>query len=224
MTMEKLPTYDYFKEYLTPGATVLDYGCSQGNLLRSSRGAISEKSYVGVDVDCFAIEKAKYEFPDAKFVDSTRKDFVHNPHGFGVFPDLKARTFDFILSYNVFAHADVADLKETVAWMARHLKTGGCIIASVCDINNAKCTAWFRKRRAEDYGFCEEILTDQPYVYLVESHAQVVPPTAPCRHFVSFVNLEWLADHLSAFNLSVGVPPSGSWIQTPIIISRKEST
>jgi SAM-dependent methyltransferase len=219
--MEKIPTYDYFKDYLKPGVSVLDYGCSHGNLLRfDTHRVIDHKAYVGVDVDCFAIEKAKFDFPDATFLDSDRKNVVYNPHGFSVFPDLKNRKFDRILAYSVFSHADVGDIKETIAWMLRHLNGGGQLIVSVCDNNDPVGVDWFRQRRIQDYGFCEEILTDQTHVYLVDNRAQVTPPTSICRHFVSFFNIEWLLQQLSAFKVVAGTPPAGLWFQIPLIVTK----
>lgn len=218
--MEQIPTYDYFKGFLTPGASVLDYGCSHGNLLRyDTDRTIDHKSYVGVDVDIFALEKAKFDFPEASFVDSVRRNPVYNPHGFNVFPDMGNRKFDFILAYSVFSHATLDDIKETLAWMRPHLTPGGRIIASVCDINEPKGVEWFRKRRVQDYGFCEAVLTDQTHVYLVDNRAQSAPPTTSCRHLVSFFNLEWLCKQLSAFNVVVGNTPVGKWFQTPLIVS-----
>lgn len=85
------------KEFMSPGSSVLDVGCSSGNLGHIVIEEVEESaSYTGIDVDVRAIESARerHSHPNISFV-------------VGRFPEAVAsRTFDYICVFNLFEQVE----------------------------------------------------------------------------------------------------------------------
>lgn len=96
---------------LTPGCSVLDVGCGQGDLLGWLRGQGLEVAYAGVDITPAMVEQARRQHPGG--------DFRLLPDGGA---DLGERTHDFVLASGIFyrrATNPMGFLADTAARLLR---------------------------------------------------------------------------------------------------------
>ena len=114
---------------LWPTKKILDFGCNNGNLLRSSQGIIEQKNYTGIDVQVRPLEIAKREFPFADWIlyngyhpafNSTGSENLHIEN-----------KFDIIFCIGVFTHCDIKQIKSILNVLRNHLNPNGYIIFSI---------------------------------------------------------------------------------------------
>ena len=116
-----------------------------------------------------------------------------------------------IISYSVFSHMDIDDTVDVLKILYKHLALGGSIYFTYCNINRPVCIDYFVDRRKRRYGHCDPLFTST-YLYLIDEHASMVPPSETCTFFVSFYDEAWLLDRLKEFN-PIPIAPTKSWFQ-----------
>jgi len=118
--------YDFFRDYIKGGDSVLDAGCGNGRLLELLKD--KNINYIGVDVSDKLIELAKKRYPENRFLVA---DNLNLP-----FPD---SNFDKAFSIAVLHHIPSAELrKKALLELKRVLKPGGILILTVWDIRHKK--------------------------------------------------------------------------------------
>lgn len=130
--VRKLGQFAYFDAILGHpdwrGRMVLDFGGSDGNLLRNDDCAIAPRDYWCVDVVKDAVDEGRRAFPDAHWVHYDRYNCSFNPDGV---PDLPVPdlgvAFDFILAYSVFTHTTLEEMRELTAQLRAQLAPGGVL-------------------------------------------------------------------------------------------------
>lgn len=212
MLIEFIPTFNYFKNFVTATETtkILDFGSNCGNYLKSSPISLD---YTGVDVDLDSIKEGERLFPKAKWVWYDRYNPVYNKLGKKVLPRLDQK-FDLIISYSVFTHMTLEDTDELLDFLYEKLNPGGKICFSFCDIDNRLCVEWFRARRIN----CDLIFAED-YIYLVDNKISKTSNNESCIHFVAFYKRWWLLDHLQRFSPKAYNVPNG-WLQDCIVIEK----
>jgi SAM-dependent methyltransferase len=128
--VRKLGQFSFFDRQLGHpdwrGKTVLDFGGSDGNLLRNPDCVIQPEDYSCIDVLRNAIEEGRQAFPRAHWFHYDRYNCSFNPdgvHGLAV-PDLGV-AFDYILAYSVFTHTTREEMHDLVGQLRARLAPGG---------------------------------------------------------------------------------------------------
>jgi Methyltransferase domain len=130
--VRKLGQFSFFDQQLGRpdwrGRKVLDFGASDGNLLRNADCAIAYEDYWGLDVVKDAIEEGRRAFPRAQWFHYDRYNCAFNPDGIrdAAIPDLGVE-FDFILAYSVFTHTTREEMHDLVAQLRARLAPGGAL-------------------------------------------------------------------------------------------------
>lgn len=130
--VRKFGQFAYFDQILGHpewrGRQVLDFGGSDGNLLRNGDCTIAADDYWCLDVVRDAVEEGRRAFPDAHWVHYDRYNCSFNPGGRRELPvpDLGIR-FDFILAYSVFTHTTLEEMRELVGQLRAQLAPGGAL-------------------------------------------------------------------------------------------------
>jgi SAM-dependent methyltransferase len=110
------------------GKTVLDFGGSDGNLLRDPDCVIRPENYYCLDILRDAIEEGRQAFPNAHWFHYDRYNCSFNPGGVPdlAVPDLGV-AFDFILAYSVFTHTTREEMNGLVGQLRACLAPGGTL-------------------------------------------------------------------------------------------------
>lgn len=130
--VRKLGQFSFFDRQLDRpdwrARTVLDFGGSDGNLLRNPDCAIRPVDYYCLDVLRNAIEEGRDAFPHAHWFHYDRYNCSFNPEGLPdlPIPDLGVE-FDFILAYSVFTHTTREEMHDLVRQLRAHLAPGGTL-------------------------------------------------------------------------------------------------
>jgi SAM-dependent methyltransferase len=130
--VRKLGQFSFFDRQLGHpgwrGKKVLDFGASDGNLLRNPDCVIAHEDYWALDVIKDAIEEGRGAFPRAHWFHYDRYNRAFNPEGVpnAAVPDLGVR-FDFILAYSVFTHTTREEMHDLVAQLRAFLAPGGAL-------------------------------------------------------------------------------------------------
>lgn len=218
MITDRLDTWRFFDllGYDLSGKDILDFGCNRGDLLSSCGGRIDPPRLVGVDCMQDALDSAAADHPTATWIKTNRSNPYYNPNGASTYDDLTApltgKTFDFILVYAMFAHMSMMDLAEAIDFLVPYLRSGGKLVASYCDIEDARCVEWYRMRRAG----CDPVDATLDYQYLVGPTATQTAPTA-ADQFVCFYKAAYLGAQLSVHNPTFTAAPF--WSQHALAIT-----
>jgi hypothetical protein len=130
--------FGYFSEQLDEsdwrGKNVLDFGGSDGSLLRDPRATIDEARYWCVDVSEEAITRGRTEYPNAHWLFYDRYSFYYNPRGVPelTIPDPGPR-FDIIAAYSVFTSTRAAETMALVRQLETLLTSGGTLAFTFID-------------------------------------------------------------------------------------------
>ena len=218
MLMDQLSTSDYFSNFLewNTEQTILDFGSNWGNLLRSNK-IINPNQYTGIDVYKTAIDVGKVINPEANWIWYNRFNPVYNPTGDKTLPNFDKK-FDIIISFSVFSHTTADDMVEMIEHLFSYLKDGGKMYFTYCNIKNKPLVEWFSKRRGPN---CDEVPSDNDFVYLTDDNVTSNYPSEKCIHFVSFYNEEWITNLLHNFNPISMPAPGGKWLQDCMILTKK---
>ena len=130
--------FKYFCEQLIEddwsGKHVLDFGGSNGGLLRDPAATIDEDRYWCIDIVEEAIARGRADFPKAHWLFYDRYSFYYNP--FGVpnldIPDPGQR-FDIIAAYSVFTSTRAAEMLTLVPQLEALLAPGGTLAFTFID-------------------------------------------------------------------------------------------
>jgi hypothetical protein len=110
---------------------ILDYGCNNAHLLKTSRGVIDQHNYLGIDVQENAIEVARNLYPDANFTHYNGYHVSFNPAGSKEYPDIGNFKPEIIVCHGVFTHCDMDTIIETIDYFKSIIKPNGYIIFSL---------------------------------------------------------------------------------------------
>lgn len=219
---------------------VLDYGCGDGNVLRTSKPDQLEQmeSYRGIDVDSNAVDWFKANLRSwesaAKCKDievSLDTDVyspAYNPDGSKLVSELfeNEETYTTIVCYSVLSHLPLTSAITTINRLSDRLAPGGRAFFSFCEINEPTTFAWFMKRRLEYYGSVSMIKPlnhrFQDYYLINNEFRADYQPRAGLNvlHYVSFFPMRLLTEHLdyAKFNVSFALVPG--WPQTCLVVQR----
>lgn len=146
--VRKLGQFAYFDRQLDHpdwrDRNVLDFGGSDGNLLRNPDCAIRPENYFCVDVLRKALEEGRAAFPRAHWIHYDRYNCSFNPDGVpGLpIPDLGIEP-DFILAYSVFTHTTREEMRDLVAQLRACLAPGGVLAFTFEDPHYEPCPEVF---------------------------------------------------------------------------------
>jgi SAM-dependent methyltransferase len=130
--VRKLGQFSFFDRQLGHpdwrGKNVLDFGGSDGNLLRNPECAIAPENYYCLDVVRNAVEEGRQAFPRAHWFHYDCYNCSFNPGGVPNLPvpDLGV-AFDFILAYSVFTHTTREEMHGLVSQLRARLAPGGVL-------------------------------------------------------------------------------------------------
>jgi hypothetical protein len=130
--VRKLGQFSYFDRQLGhpdwSGRSVLDFGGSDGNLLRNPDCTIAPENYTCLDVVGNAIDEGRKAFPRGHWVHYDRYNCSFNPDGVRdlPIPELGA-SFDFILAYSVFTHTTRQEMHDLAGQLRARLAPGGVL-------------------------------------------------------------------------------------------------
>lgn len=110
---------------------ILDYGCNNAHLLKTSRDTIQYSKYLGVDVQKQAIDTAKQTYFGANFIHYNGYHVSFNPTGKKEYPDLKGFTPEVIVCHGVFTHCDMQTIMDTLDYFKSVIAPNGYIIFSM---------------------------------------------------------------------------------------------
>lgn len=204
MNIEYIPTFNYFSNFVHDwDKDILDFGCNNGNLIKSSKGRINPQQYTGIDVDAEALAVGEDRFPNANWIHYNRYNPVYNPRGLDVLPEFSKR-FDIVISYSVFTHMTIEDTISTVEFLMEHADR---MLFTFCNVENRECVEWFRNRRVD----CDEIAVKDA-IYLTDNRVTESYPLHSCNHFVSFYTSKFLQESFSKYSPRIHTAPNG-WVQ-----------
>ena len=110
---------------------ILDYGCNNANLLKTSRNLINQENYVGIDVQQKPLSFAKSQFQNAEFIYFNGFHVAFNPLGEEKFPNNIKSNPDIIICHGLFTHCDMITILETLDYFKSIVKKPGHIIFSI---------------------------------------------------------------------------------------------
>jgi 2-polyprenyl-3-methyl-5-hydroxy-6-metoxy-1,4-benzoquinol methylase len=111
--------------------TILDYGCNNGHLLKTSRGKIRPEKYTGVDVQVKPLTIASQEFPSASWIHYNGHHISFAPNGDKLAkPEILVRP-DIIVCHGVFTHCDFLTIENTIKYFKEIINPGGYIVFSI---------------------------------------------------------------------------------------------
>jgi Methyltransferase domain len=206
MEIEFINTRGYFNAL--PGFevrdSIIDFGCNNGNFLRSSTD-VDSFQYTGIDVDRPALLAGSLEYPKKNWIAYSRHHPVYNPTGFKKIlpllpPTLLERPSQ-VVSYSVFSHFDIQEWIDILHWMGEVLPTGSSAWVTFCNIQNRDCVDFFRKKRGMDVG--QRPKEGFPFVYLIDDYLAWRSPANRSEHFVSFFRPGFLIQLLQESGLKV---------------------
>jgi len=130
--------FKYFCEQLNEDnwrdKNVLDFGGSDGGLLRDPVATIIEERYWCIDIVEEAIAHGRADYPRAHWLFYDRYSFYYNPRGI---PDLAipdpGQRFDVIAAYSVFTSTRAAELLTLVPQLENLLAPGGTLAFTFID-------------------------------------------------------------------------------------------
>jgi 2-polyprenyl-3-methyl-5-hydroxy-6-metoxy-1,4-benzoquinol methylase len=110
---------------------ILDYGCNNGHLLRTSRSKILQENYLGIDVQIKPLDQARTDFPNAQFIHYDGYHVSFNPTGQKEFPIIGHFKPEIIVCHGVFTHCDITSILETLDYFKSIIMPNGYIIFSL---------------------------------------------------------------------------------------------
>lgn len=110
---------------------ILDYGCNNAHLLKTSRDTIQYNNYLGIDVQKQAIDTAKRTYLSANFMHYNGYHVSFNPTGQKEYPDLKGFVPEVIVCHGVFTHCDMKTITDTIEYFKSVIAPNGFIIFSL---------------------------------------------------------------------------------------------
>jgi SAM-dependent methyltransferase len=119
------------------GKSILDYGCNNGNLLRSIPEDL-DYTYTAVDVQQSFITDLSAKYSDHTFVHMDKYHPSYNPTGSNsvTLQDTVSATYDIIFAHNVFTHCSYEYTKTCLAEMRPLLNENGKIIFNLYSKEN----------------------------------------------------------------------------------------
>jgi SAM-dependent methyltransferase len=110
------------------GRKVLDFGGSDGNLLRDRHNRVAQEDYTCIDIVPAAIDNGRRAFPRARWIHYDRYNCSFNPAGVRglAIPEPGVR-YDMILAYSVFTHTTRDEMRELVPQLEALLAPGGVL-------------------------------------------------------------------------------------------------
>jgi SAM-dependent methyltransferase len=114
-------------------SSILDYGCNQGNFLKSAVDNISSEKYLGIDIIPLAIETARLKNPNNRFLHYDKWHQAYNPGGNKnlKISDVVNEGFDVIICYSVFTHNTIEQAKDELCDLKKLLNPDGVILFTV---------------------------------------------------------------------------------------------
>lgn len=110
---------------------ILDYGCNNAHLLKTSRNMIPYSNYLGVDVQKSPIGIAKETYFDANFIHYNGYHVSFNPSGQKQYPNLNGFTPEIIVCHGVFTHCEMGTITDTIDYFKSIIAPNGYIIFSL---------------------------------------------------------------------------------------------
>ncbi len=189
--------FKFFKQYIKPGAKVLEVGCGTGvftqALMRISKSIISS------DISDNMLQEAKKRNPGVKFKIADIEDLP--------FEDEK---FDFVVAVNSFSY--VPDKKKGIAEIKRVLKKNGKFL--LVDMN-LLCPAyyftnllkirqrkiWFSTIMDSNRFYLSNLLKDNQFKVIKIYEGNLVPHRATKKNVKFYLPLEYLLKIFPFFNI-----------------------
>jgi 2-polyprenyl-3-methyl-5-hydroxy-6-metoxy-1,4-benzoquinol methylase len=172
--------------------SILDWGGSTGNLIRSSNGKILPTNYTSVDVDLEAITLGKKNYPEADWIYLDLYSPIYNPAGNG---DIQLpKKYDIIFSFSIFSHTSFEYFIETIDTLKTYLTPNGKIYVSMVSQENVLTLKHFKTKRVKKYGSCDDFIDNDSYFYLVDNKVEEEVPLR-CEYLLTVYNENFLAKY-----------------------------
>lgn len=172
--------------------SILDWGGSKGNLIRSSNGKILPKNYTSVDVDLEAITLGKKDYPEADWIYLDLYNPMYNPAGTASIQ--LPKKYDIIFSFSIFSHTSFEYFIETINTLKTYLTPNGKIYVSMLSQSNKLRLNYFTKKRVLEYGSCDNFIDNDSYFYLVDNKIQEDIPFS-CEYLIAVYNEDFLSKY-----------------------------
>jgi SAM-dependent methyltransferase len=220
---------------------VLDYGCGDGNFLRTARAyeLADMKVYRGVDVDegalsWFTSNRSQWSSLPTGLDFEVKADPnvyspVYNPKGMLEVSEAyldPSMTYTAIICYSVLSHLHLRNASATMTRLLKNLAVGGRAFFSFCETSEPSTLAWFIRRRLETYGSVKlKPNTSLRFneFYLVNNEFRDAPSFGPgedINHFVSFFPLSAMTRDLNYLEFETKFATVRGWPQTCLIVKR----
>ena len=172
--------------------SILDWGGSKGNLIRSSNGKILPTNYTSVDVDLEAITLGKKDYPEADWIYLDLYSPMYNPAGN---EDIQLpKKYDIIFSFSIFSHTSFEYFIETIDTLKTYLTPNGKIYVSMVSQENVLTLKHFKNKRVKKYGSCDDFINNDSYFYLVDNKVEKEVPLK-CEFLLTVYSENFLAKY-----------------------------
>lgn len=156
---EKRFQLDYLvTQGLTPGSTLLDFGCGTGSAAVSFVGYLNGGNYVGADISASCLDVARGRMQNHQLQDR-RPEFVHLAGG--SLGCLGQRQFDFIWAQSVLTHMPPEDIGMLLRRLVSLMNPGSQFYATFAYTDGQplqyRYKDWYYNQR-----FFEEVVQDLP--------------------------------------------------------------
>lgn len=190
--------------------SILDYGCNQGNLLKDFSPHVTLANYTGIDIVPEAINLAKINYPDAKFILYNKYHPIYNPTG-----DINSsitnyidRKFDVIVARGVYSHFVYLDLVQDLGILKTLLNENGIILFTLPTIESFRN---FYRSLNQIHGPVnrlnfKNIDMAEKMVYWVDNEIVIDQENFridTCTNMLSFYNTTWLLNQVSGLKIMV---------------------
>lgn len=126
--------FEYFKPYIKPNASILDYGCGNGRLVDWLK-PFQPKSYLGVDISEKLLNIARNRYQNMPWVEFRLIDTVETQHAMSLQPN----NSDCIFCLAVLHHIPSKELRQQlVSQFYQWLKPGGYLFLTNWNLKQKK--------------------------------------------------------------------------------------
>ena len=197
-------------------ASILDYGCNQGNYINSASQFINSEKYLGVDIIQKSIDLAKEKHPGYKFVHYNKWHQIFNPTGnknIKISSKINEK-FDVIICYSVFTHSTIEQTKDELKELITLLNPNGMILFTVWSVASFKpFYQWMLERFEKVKPIDFNKLNYEKMAYWINTSTIITDAVDFCsaesNSFNTFYDLIWLSEEINPA-IYLGVPAGQS--------------
>jgi SAM-dependent methyltransferase len=192
--------------------SILDYGCNQGNFLKSAAENINSDEYLGIDIIPLAVETARLKNPGYQFLHYDKWHQAYNPSGDKnlKITDVLNKKFDVIICYSVFTHTTIEQTDNELNELKKLLNPNGVILFTVWRSEVFEpFYKWILQRFENVVSINFDDINYQKMAYWLDTSTVITDTlnfeTDNNNSFNTFYNIEWFKEEFKSA-IHLGVP------------------